>query len=1687
MKKILLTFAGAFAVVLASAQCISDTCTTPNTWYLDIDGDGYGVDDPLTNIECCGSTAPSAMFTNLFGDLCPFDETKDTTTPCPCGEVCPTDVIKGCIYETACNYDSNANVYDGTCVFRDEERCQECLNGEIDPAGPCDCSTDPVTSVVTTSNPDILGNCGGTCVTDDDNDGLCDHDADNDGEVDDPCLGLASNEMDACGVCGGSGVDVDEDGLCDTDLNGDALDNCTDTSACNFRGEALGNMYNPTCEYMDACGECGGDGVDVDPANSICDDLDIEGCTTSTACNYDSEATYMAQTACLTADECGICGGTGIPDGACGCDVYPTPGYDCEGDCINDSDEDGTCDEFEILGCTDALACNYDDTATENDPTTCMASDATGVCGGTCSTDVDGDGLCDEDTNGDGIPEDTCTALPGVLDECGVCNGGGIPAGDCDCFGNSFDTLGECGGRCVSDDDLDGICDEDVDGNVIDLCVGTFDAIGVCGGNCLVDADEDGVCDDNGGDDCDGVVDECGNCGGTGPDEGKCNCSGDTLDAAGVCGGTCTADVDDDGVCDDVDSCIGVYDDCGVCDGAGIPSGDCDCFGNTPDAIEVCGGNCVSDLDEDGICDFDADGNEIDTCDGDLDACGVCNGPGPLEPCGCTASIAGFCDCEGNVLDDCGICGGDGPELGRDCEGNCLGDSDNDGICDAVEEMPLPKRLVLNLDPSGNNSTDINPFNIQYTNDSLEMLYRLMSENLDDGSLTGKSKNVTLESSIVSNGTMVVEGPATFNQKVAMNRYLTIDGDINIDGSADILGNTLSNGGVKTSDMVISSDMGVGGNATLEGPFIVDGQTRVKNTLTSRADFNVHQGEDTDGNMNETEVFSIAAATGNTDVMGRFVTEGSVDADGMTTFGRLNNNGLSIFNRVTIDGLFDLNASASIAGNFRVNTNKFVSSVTSGNTFIGGSGNFTVVKDLLIGGNFNIDGSCTIEGITFANGGIETTSMSLSGDLDVGGKANTGRDLNVFGAGSFALAFSTGGDLKLVNGSTDSTLNPNPVFTVSGSTGNVWLENELTTKSLSMSGTSNIGGNTQISGNLSLTGTMDLESTFRVDGISDIDGKMELTGAATSSKSLRIDGQTTIQGLPAFQKGLTVNGSASMSRLDAAGYLNATAEGGYAARFTNSQTSAAQGGVKIRLGNNLPGKSNQFMSFNNSIGTQLGRITGEKIQVQTGDILTNNTNELNNNRDFTLETVILNQEIQSAHEGVTSATIATVNAGLDLAIAIADLAAASASSTSCAGIVIYGFFPVPFFCGTIPIPSTIIGRAKELAPAIINLAEAVSGNLSASQNLTWAETDKSNFLDAVYGDMEMLQADGTESSNTSNHYKVGVTYQSGSADYAEWLPRREAAQDFEPGQVVGVHEGYISLETAGAEKVLVVSTQPIILGNAPQGSAHLYEKTAFMGQVPVRVLGPVHSGDYILASGLNDGNAIAVSSTKMSAKDLDRLVGVAWENGRNAFKNVVNCAVGMPNTGAALYADLESRTESLSKKSEQLKDLMLLWSQNKDNINMETAMKEGVLPRPLTLDNREIVWTESGFDDIVIHELTPQAIELAIRQGVEMAQESGMAREESKAWKAYLNGDESIRRMVSNSVAMHLNNYNKMAVQAMIDFEGKEATRVRYVEKPTDSTWDADKASPDREAKGSKWRFKQWGGSRNNKKINMKP
>jgi len=130
------------------------------------------------------------------------------------------------------------------------------------------------------------------------------------------------------------------------------VEGCTNPIACNYDSDAC--IDDGTCAVDDECGVCGGSGI---PAG----DCDCDG---------------------NQLDECGDCGGSGIPAGDCDCDGnLPADGYDCDGNCLVDTDGDGTCDEFEIDGCTDSEACNYDAAATEDDGT-CYYLELTDLPGG---------------------------------------------------------------------------------------------------------------------------------------------------------------------------------------------------------------------------------------------------------------------------------------------------------------------------------------------------------------------------------------------------------------------------------------------------------------------------------------------------------------------------------------------------------------------------------------------------------------------------------------------------------------------------------------------------------------------------------------------------------------------------------------------------------------------------------------------------------------------------------------------------------------------------------------------------------------------------------------------------------------------------------------------------------------------------------------------------------------------------------------------------------------------------------------------------------------------------------------------------------------------------------------------------------------------------------------------------------
>lgn len=173
--------------------------------------------------------------------------------------------------------------------------------------------------------------------------------------------------------------------------------------------------------------------------------------------------------------------------------------------------------------------------------------------------------------------------------------------------------------------------------------------------------------------------------------------------------------------------------------------------------------------------------------------------------------------------------------------------------------------------------------------------------------------------------------------------------------------------------------------------------------------------------------------------------------------------------------------------------------------------------------------------------------------------------------------------------------------------------------------------------------------------------------------------------------------------------------------------------------------------------------------------------------------------------------------------------------------------------------------------------------------------------------------------NVNKLTNVGVTYESGAGDYAEWLERSKGVRDLLPGEVVGVKGGKISLNTQDADHFMVVSTRPIVLGNRQaQGSAQ-FEKIAFLGQVPVRVIGKVNLGDYLIPSGHNDGFAIAIAPNQLPLAAHRRIIGVAWEAAQDAPINVVNTAVGINrNSLSPALEQFEADLQATNQKVDQI-------------------------------------------------------------------------------------------------------------------------------------------------------------------------
>jgi hypothetical protein len=442
------------------------------------------------------------------------------------------------------SFPSWCNGYD-TDTFISGEMCCACGGGETADQGGDECADTEVVYTAgswSSENSFTITDCDGNVLASMDN-----------GAGFDDCLALGDNYVinlvDSYGdgwnggslSVGGVAYTIDA-GASDTQIIGSCgVVGCMDTNANNFNADAT--IDDGSCTYDCPLVAGGNDyttsdcyfyvtsyGYTIDEMIGYGYDCScmVQGCTDSTACNYDDTANIdgACDYSCLCDDTSISCDGGswqsevswsisdcdgnvivsgGAPFSDCVAlpDTYVITMADSYGDgwngnvlTIGDATYDVTTNgdgasgsasvgSCPVLGCTDSSACNFTEGADTDDGSCTYPADACTACDGSDLGGQDCAGVCGGTS---------------VEDECGVCDGDNSSCAGCDGVANSGLVEDECG-----------VCDGDNSS-----CAG-----------------------------CDGVAnsglveDECGVCGGSGPAEGF-DCAGDPL----VCDGEGTNDND---------------------------------------------------------------------------------------------------------------------------------------------------------------------------------------------------------------------------------------------------------------------------------------------------------------------------------------------------------------------------------------------------------------------------------------------------------------------------------------------------------------------------------------------------------------------------------------------------------------------------------------------------------------------------------------------------------------------------------------------------------------------------------------------------------------------------------------------------------------------------------------------------------------------------------------------------------------------------------------------------------------------------------------------------------------------------------------------------------------------------------------------------------------------------------------
>lgn len=363
--------------------------------------------------------------------------------------------------------------------------------------------------------------------------------------------------------------------------------------------------------------------------------------------------------------------------------------------------------------------------------------------------------------------------------------------------------------------------------------------------------------------------------------------------------------------------------------------------------------------------------------------------------------------------------------------------------------------------------------------------------------------------------------------------------------------------------------------------------------------------------------------------------------------------------------------------------------------------------------------------------------------------------------------------------------------------------------------------------------TVTSSSPTSLSGTLDVGGRTDINNElfVNDEFQTQLSGQLTVDGITNHNDQVVID--AEMTNSSQAQYL------AYPLRVQG-----AEQGIAIQLNPDNPSRSNNYISFWGGTGEVKGRIEG-------------------------------NNGLTGIATNVVQATIGQLPGLGDIIDAIVD------EDTPAPNVAANDYFVNEYAFGAYNLTLDFVMSIIRFG---INASAATGACLTGDCD------------DAIWSFMDMT-VDGIQLGGyiTYNELNLGVAFESGGADYAEFLEKVDHKELMTMGDVVGMKGGRVSKTFLEADRFMVVSANPMISGAMPDaGKEHLYERIAFMGQVPVKVMGKVNRGDYILPSGNGEGMAIAVHPKSMKTGDYARIIGIAWSdyNGDELF-SYINTAVGL--------------------------------------------------------------------------------------------------------------------------------------------------------------------------------------------------